>query len=238
MSKIKVRLCVFFVMGFMTFVLNAQAASSSYSDNFENDNYSGWTESITNGTGSFSVSDKNASKMAHVYHSGSGMHSLSKDFIYNTDDTLSFDMLAIAVYGGNNADSGCGVKISFLTPFNTILGYATFTNRTDDLSTNQNGVDQNQHNYNGLMSTYATFAGIEGTDPDISKINLSFFSWGETTMKSTFAGPHYYSGSANVWFDNVSIVSSTVPVPGTLGLFISGLLGLIVWIRPEIKPDF
>ena len=210
------------------FIAPSVYAATVFFDDFEDGNHDGWQTTTTGGIGSTGVQLHNSSQMAFVQHIGSGSHSLSHEFSYADDYMLAFDMQAVAVLSGGGSNvtlhAGSGVTVSFLNLFNVELGSISFVNTTNPESLGPDSflVDNNQHNYQALMSEYATAAELFTTDP-ISKINVSYWSW---------ASQHYYSASgftdrssATVWFDNVTV--SQVPIPAAVWLFGSGLIGLI-----------
>ena len=217
---------IFFCVSVIGLILYSptQAASFFY-DDFEDGDYSGWLLSTSGGSGSTNVQDHNDSLMAYVYHSGSLSHSLSYDFDYVAEGSLSFDIQAVAVKsgGGNNVTlhSGSGVTIDFLTIWNESLGAVSFTNvtNTSSLGTNSHYIDSDQHNFSAGLLDYAAYAGVEDLD-QIDKVNLSFWAWGSQYYYS--ASGYTDRSSASVWFDNVTI--STVPIPGGLWLLSTGLI--------------
>ena len=216
---------------FLVIVSSSASAALVFFDDFEDGNTLGWLETIVpgaGGSGSTGVEFHNESQMAYVYHRGSGSHSLSHDFSYLANDTLSFDMHAVANTGttatGGTLHSSTGVTISFLNFLNVSLGSISLVNATNPASLDANSIaiDSLQHNYSGLMSDFATIAGLDAGDP-ISKVSLEFFS----TAAYSWGGNIYPNGysSAKVWFDNVTV--SAVPVPAAAWLFGSGLIGLV-----------
>lgn len=197
-------------------------AVTIFVDDFEDGNTSGWLETATgNLIGSTGVESHNASLMAFAKDTGATSYSLSHDFSYVSDQTVSFAMHAIA-----NSNPCCGilhassgVTISFLDIFNSTIGSVTIANATDPSLTDIL-VDNLQHDYSASMGVFATQAGLNPTD-SISKINLSFFASADTSGNS--AGVAH--SSSTVWFDNVNV--NAVPVPAAAWLFGSGLLSLV-----------
>ena len=204
-------------------------AATVFFDDFEDGDHLGWLTTngnVGNGTGSTGVELHNTSMMAVVRHSGSGSYSLSHDFSYVPDQTLSFTMQAIAnsrtMTGGGILHSYSGVTISFLNVLNGTLGSVSIFNATDpgSFGPTTNLVDSAQHDYTALVSDYAVLAGLGATDP-IAKINLNFLASSEGYCNIGGCA----SSSSTVWFDNVHI--EAVPVPAAVWLFGSGLLGLV-----------
>lgn len=205
----------------LTSATSAKAATV-FLDNFEDGNALGWLETVIGNTlGSTGVESHNASLMAFAKDTGATSYSLSHDFSYVSDQTVSFTMQAIA-----NSNPCCGIlhassgiTISFLDIFNSTLGSVTIANATDP-SLIDILVDTAQHDYSASMAVFAAQAGLNPADP-ISKINLNFFASGNTFGNVSGVA---HSSSA-VWFDNVNV--NAVPVPAAAWLFGSGLLGLV-----------
>ena len=222
----KKKLLTGLVMGFLVLgIVGGANAATVFLDDFEDSDTSGWLES-TGGSGSIGVELHNSSQMAFAKHTGSGLHSLSLDFNYLPNERLAFDMHAVASKS-SKAPNGAyyhgrsGVTISFLNAFNIELGSAGLYRATNpgSLGPNDNLIDGVQHNYNALMSDYATLAGLGGTD-QISKISLNYSATGQTS----FWGE---ASSASVWFDNVTVSdTNAVPIPGAVWLLSSGLIAL------------
>ena len=207
-----------FVLGI---IIGGANAATVFLDDFEDGDTLGWNTTAS-GSGSTGVELFNDSQMAAVKHTGNGLHSLSFDFDYIPTDTLSFDMHAVA-YPNSASHARSGVTVSFLTSFNAELASASLMNTTnsDWLGTNDTLINNVQHHYNGLMSDYATLAGLDGTD-SISKIGLTYFAVAQTTG----SWGHLHS-NATVWFDNVTVSDSNpVPLPGAIWLLGSGLISL------------
>lgn len=221
------------IMGLLAFFLVAvspvASAAIAFSDNFEDGDHAGWLLSTTGGSGSTSVNLFNGSQMAFVGHTGNGSHALSHDFIYTPDQMLSFDMQVIATTSavglGSTSilHSKSGVTLSFLNVLNNSLGKISVVNATNPstLGASENLVDGLLHNYSGLLSEFASLAGLDNTAP-ITKFSLSFWATGSTSTLGT-------ASSSNVRFDNLNV--SSVPVPAAVWLFSSGLLGLTAVAR-------
>ena len=207
----------FWVLG----IVGGASAATVFLDDFDDGNSTGWLATAS-GNGSTSVESHNSSKMAAVKHTGNGLHSLSMDFSYLDNNTLSFDMHAVA-YSATSCDAWSGVKVSFLNSFNTTLGATKFirTTKSGSLGPNDYLIDNVQHNYTGSMSTYAALAGLDAAD-SISKLSLTYF----TNAQTAYFTNGYRHSSGTVWFDNVT-VNNAVPVPGAVWLLGSGLLGLV-----------
>lgn len=200
-------------------------------DSFEDGNIDGWQHTTIVGSrccnGSFGVEDHNGSLMAFVKHPGNGQDSLSMDFGYDPNASLSFDMHAVAnlgsTYTGGALHSMSGVKISFLNFLNASLGSLTVANATNPswIGAGNVPVDNAQHRYSGLLATYAAAAGL-GAGDAIAKVSLEFFA----TAQYSWGGNIYPNGAStgNVWFDNVQV--SAVPLPPAAWLLGSGIVGL------------
>ncbi len=222
--------------GMLGLLLSGTARSATvFFDDFEDGNHDGWlrtTVAGSGGSGQTGVESNNGSQMAFVKHQGKGQDSLSMDFGYLADATLSFDMQAVATlgyrYNGSALHSSSGVTISFLNFLNVPLGSITLINATSSglVGADDIAIDSAQHNYAAMMGDFATVAGLDNSDP-IDKISLAFFA----TADYSWGGNIYPNGrsSASVWFDNVTV--STVPVPAAVWLFGSGLLGLAARLR-------
>ncbi|MFT4585304.1 MAG: hypothetical protein ACI915_003037 [Gammaproteobacteria bacterium] len=195
------------------FINNAAA----FIDDFEDGNVDMWSTFVI-GSGSTGVEDNNGSLRAFVRHSGNGSHSLSKYFDFDAGRFLSFDMQVIAT-PANTVIAVGGVKISFLTLFNALLGRINYVHhRSGTIGANQIGVDETVNNFEGSLLDFAALAGLD-QNSGIAKFSLEVFAIAQTA----FIGG---SSSATVWFDSVS----TVPVPAAVWLFGSAL-GLIGWTR-------
>ena len=201
----------FVFLGVLASVPLVGAATIFFND-FEDGDHLGWLESTTGGSGSTGVELHNSSQMAFIQHTGNDFHSLSYDFSYAANQHLSFDMHTVAhsadvSTGGALVHAGSGVTLSFLDVFNTTLGSVSLTYRTDPASLGENSilVDTSQHNYDLLMSDYASQAGMDAADP-IVKVSLSFWAWGVTSF-------HGHASNATVWFDNVTISGEPVNTP-------------------------
>ena len=201
--KIVTRLViVFFVFG----MVGAANASTTFPDDFEDGNHDGWLVGSATGTGSTGVELHNSSKMAFATQTGSGTHSLSIDFNYVPDATLSFDMHAIALTAHEpgttaSAQANSGVMVSFLDSLNGELGYMRLINNTSgSYEAHDIAIDGLQHNYSALLSYYAVKAGLSDAYP-ISKVSLSYWSTGSNVYGA--------ESSSTVWFDNVDVC--TIP---------------------------
>jgi hypothetical protein len=205
-------------LGAFGLALSANAATVFY-DDFEDGDATGWLQIQVGGhVGSTGVESHNGSLMAFAKDSGASTWGLSHDFSYVSDQNMSFVMQATAIPNGTYQAVG-GVKITFLDLFNGTLGSFTIANATDSALTDIL-VDSAQHSYIASMGTFATQAGLNPA-ASISKINLTFFAQGQNDIYG------FSQSSANVWFDNVTISNGAVPLPATVWLFGSGLLGLI-----------
>lgn len=184
----------------------------------------GWLVGSTGGSGSTGVSLNNESQRAFVQHTGNGLHSLSIDFSYIPDQTLSFDIQAISTSrlvglgSQSRLHSRSGFTLSFLNLLNSSLGKVSVVNATNPstIGSSENLVDGLLHNYSASLSDFALLAGLDNTDP-ISKFSLSFWASGQTSSIHTVS-------AATVWIDNVNV--SAVPIPTAIWLFGSGLIGL------------
>ena len=201
-------------------------AATVFFDDFEDGDHLGWLVATTGGsgsTGSTRVESVNSSQVASVNHVGSGFHSLSRDFTYVLDQTLSFTMQATAktgvLTGGEILHSSGGITISFLNLFNSTLGSVFIANATNpgSLGPNSIPVDSGQHDYNASMAEFAAQAGLSDTDA-IAKINLKI----QASAESFEADDGLVRSSAKVWFDNVTI--SEVPVVPTTPVDLGGTI--------------
>jgi hypothetical protein len=187
---------------------------------FEDGSLDGWLEVTTGDSGSTGIAAHNGSEMAYAEHTGSYMHGLSRDYDYIPDNTLSFDMQAIANSGGRSTQAWAGVQVSFLDSFKSTLGSARLLNVTSGitLGDNDRGIDSTQHHYENTWADYASLAGLDPTDGNIDHISLLFYTEAQTNYP--FGNRSY----ATVWFDNVEV--EAVPIPSAFLLLGSGILGL------------
>ena len=220
------------VIGFFVFcIVGTSNAAITFPDDFEDGNHDGWLVGSATGTGSTGVESHNNSQMAFAKQTGSGTHSLSIDFNYDPEATLSFDMHAIAS-PSTNTEASSGVKVSFLNSFNSELGYMRLINNTTgSYGTYDISVDGLQHNYSALLSDWAAQAGLGISDP-ISKVSLGYWATAQSYNGASQTGyPHLYQSSASVWFDNVNVGSgSQIPAPGAIFLGSIGV-GFVGWLR-------
>ena len=171
----------------MLFILSSLAttpfayAAPVFFDDFEDGDHSGWLVTTTgNLLGSTGVELHNASQMAVVQDTGNSSWSLSRDFSYVPDQTLSFTMQAIAnpytTRGGLILNAASGITISFLNVLNSTLGSVTIANTNDPgfVDPGSSLVDTAQHDYSASVADFNTLAGLGSTDP-ISKMNLNYF---------------------------------------------------------------
>lgn len=209
----------------LIFVCSNANAATVFIDDFEDGNTDGWLLT-SNGSGSTGAQSYNGSQMAFVSHSGNGQHLLLMDFNYLGSNALSFDMLAVA-YPSGSANAMSGVEISFLTSMNTELGSTVLANSTTSswIGIHDLLIDDVQHHYAATMSDFAALAGLGATDP-ISKLSLTFF-----TQAQSYYSYGTHTSSATVWFDDVTIGASSMPVPAAVWLFGSGLLGFLGAVR-------
>ena len=210
-------------------------AATVFSDDFEDMNLDGWSQSNSGGTATFEVVERNGSNRAHVRHvsntSTGDQSSLSMTFEYTATDVVSFEMEALAFlgqFGGRIRHGLAGVEVSFLNTFNVPLGSAGLFNVTSDslLGPNDSSILSTQQSYSATMAEFAGLAGLDDTDP-IAKMSLSFLARGSFSFGGNIQ-PNVRSGG-DVWFDNVSV--SAVPIPAAAWLFGSGLLGMIGMAR-------
>ena len=212
-------------LGVMIIETTAHAATI-FLDDFEDGDASGWATSSA-GSGSTGVVFNNESMRAFASQVGTGSTALSRDFDYGSDLLLSFDMQVIANTGispvGGLLNASGGVTVSFLSQFNVGLGSVTFAHSTSgSVPTDWLFIDETINNFSGSMLEFAGLAGLDDSS-GISILSLDFFS--------TAATSPYGDASSNsiVYFDNVSISTSTptIPIPAAIWLFGSGLIGLI-----------
>ena len=228
MSK---RILTGLIIGLFVFcIAETTNAAITFPETFEDGNADGWLVGSATGTGSTGVELHNESQMAFAKQTGNGTHSLSIDFSYEADATLSFDMHAIAS-PSTNTQANSGVVVSFLNAFNTSLGYMRLINNTSgSYGTYDIAVDGQQHNFSALLSDWALQAGLGASDP-ISKVSLSYFATAQSYNGYSQTGyPHLYQSSASVWFDNVNATVNPIPAPGALILGSLGA-GLVGWLR-------
>ncbi len=208
---------------------SAQAATIFY-DGFEDMNLDGWNQSNSGGSALFEIVERNGSNRAHLRHvsntSTGDRSSLSMTFDYTATDLVSFEMEALAFlgqYGGRIRHGLAGVEVSFLNTFNVPLGSAGLYNVTSDslLGPNDHSILNTQQSFSSTMAEFAELAGLGGTDP-IAGMSLSFLAQGSFSFGGNIY-PNVRSGG-DVWVDNVDIES--VPVPASLWLFVSGIVGL------------
>ena len=223
----KMKIVTGLVIGFLLFGM--VGAANAAIDDFEDGNHDGWLVGFAIGNGSTGVEEHNSSQMAFIKQTGSGNHSLSIDFPYVLDDTLSFDMHAIALSvkaGTMTLQASSGAKVAFLNAFNTELGSMTLLNYTLGIyGPHDIPVDDLQHNYKALMSDWAAQAGLGAMDP-ISKVSLSY--WGAGSSRYDVASGSTRHSLGTVWFDNVNV--NPVPAPGAIMLGSIGI-GLVSWLR-------
>ena len=218
------------VMGFFIFsMLGAANATTIFVDDFEDGDALDWNATVS-GNGSTGVEEHNDTMMAFAYQRGSIQHSLSHDFDYSDNAELSFDMHAVAYTNtifGTIYNSSSGVKLSFLDSMNSPIDSVALIYATDAswLDENDSPVDNTEHTYSNLMKDYAALAKIEDTD-SISTLSILFFAEGSEHNNS-------YESNSTVWFDNVTVTTNAVPVPGAIWLFSSGLIALGVFRKKK-----
>ena len=165
--------------------------------------------------------------MAFAHQSGSGTHSLSFDFSYVPDATLSFDMHAVAYPYSTYLHATSGVEVAFLNSFNSELGFARLINTSESIGPHEVLINDQQHSYSNSLSDYVTLAGLSAADP-ISKVSLIYFATANTYGNVSGV----VRSSATVWFDNVNVSNiSPVPAPGAIILGILGLGAVGVKLR-------
>lgn len=208
-------------------------AATVFTDNFEDLNLDGWTQSSSGGVATFDVVERNASNRAHVRHvstTGTGdQSSFSMTFDYDPTDLVSFEMEALAFlgqYGGRITHGLAGVEVSFLNTFNVPLGSAGLFNVTSTglLGPNDYSILNTQQSYSSSMAEFAGLSGLGDTDP-IAKISFSFMALGYYSFGGNIQ-PNIRSGG-DVWVDNFTVTPSAVPVPAAIWLLGSGLIGLV-----------
>lgn len=207
-------------------ILSTQNASATsiYLDDFEDLNHNDWD--VTGG-GVTGVKFVNESNWAYAYNAHGGKLSLSEEFEYQHNYTLSFEMQALARAGrgnyGETFHSASGVTISFENKFNVTLGEVSFVYATSSslLTYNSYAISNTPDTFEALMSEWADIALVSQQN-DISSIAIEFWAKGHGAQV-----PRGYAGPAEVRFDNVSIASESltepVPLPAAVWLFISAL---------------
>ena len=199
-------------------------SATVFFDDFEDGDASGWSISSA-GSGSTGVVLNNESMRAFANQVGTGSHALSQDFGYESDFFLSFDMQVIAntafsPVGGTLHASG-GVTVSFLSQFNVALGSVTFAHDTSgSVPSDWFFIDETINNFSGSMLEFAQLVGLDDSS-GISILSLEFFTSASTSPYGDA------SSDSTVYFDNVSISTSAIPIPAAVWLFGSGLIGLI-----------
>ena len=219
---------------------NAATVALPFTDDFESglDTTTVWTkdENVLNGGFNLvGVTHNNGSDMAHLQQFGDEFVSLSIDTTYYAAAPVSFRMEANAdtvIPNTNpiNSDpvseptlySASGVNIIFLDSLSNEVGTYTITNDTFPVvgppPANVLYVGSSPQNYGNTMGGFATLAGINPADPAIVKFQLEFFALAQSDPANNSR-----RSSSSVFFDDVKVV----PVPASIWLLGSGLLGLI-----------
>jgi len=208
----------------------ATYASYTFTDNFEDGDANGWFETAT-GSGSTGVIDNNGSLKGYTNTPNLGYRSLSQDFAYAVDSTLSFEMQVIAtpgirltIGGASTTHGSGGAKISFLNSFNGLLGDPVyFMHRTDGvMPPAYAGVfqDETLNFFSASLTDYTALAGLDSSS-NIAKFSLEFFA----SSGGGGGGTGTSLATASTWFDNVNV--APVPLPGAVWMFGAGLLGLL-----------
>lgn len=215
------------LLGFLMFCLVGVAnAATVFLDDFEDLNPDGWSVTGGGSTGTIFV---NGSNMAYASNSQSGSLSLSREFTYESNYVLSFDMQTLANTGSTNdrrtTHAASGITISFENSFNQKLGEVSFVYATSAtlLPSNAYIISNTLDSFEASMSDWANIAMVDPV-ATIADIELEFWSIGRTRDV-----PLGSSASATIYFDNIQIES--VPIPGTFWLIGSGLLGLVGYRR-------
>lgn len=209
-------------------VAGANAATVFY-DDFEDQNHDGW---YITGSGSTGVTFINESYMAYASNSQSGSLSLSREFDYEQNSLLSFDIQALASTGSTNDGStthaASGFTISLENSFNISLGEVTFAYATSStlLPSNAYTIGNTIDTFEAPMSDWADLALVDPMST-IANIELEFWTIGRHADL-----PRGRAAIATIYFDNVEI--SAVPIPGALWLFGSGIIGIVA-IRRKSK---
>ncbi len=202
----------------LSFFAQIQAATV-FLDDFEDGDHIGWN--VTAGGGSNGIEFVNESNWAFGHNNRSGKHSLSREFDYQPNSVLSFDMQALASTGATNfrqtTHAAGGITISFENRFNVTLGDVSFVFATSDslLPSNAFKIDNTPDSFEAQMFEWADLALVDPAS-DISDISLEFWARGHTAQI-----PQGRAASAHIRFDNVII--SPVPIPGAVWLFVSAL---------------
>lgn len=205
-------------------IVGGSNAATIFLDDFEDGTTTGWLATNSGGGGSNGVEFVNESNWAFVYKPRSGKDSLSREFAYQPDYVLSFDMQALAnggsTNGGNPTHAASGVTISFESKFNVTLGEVSFGFATSDslLPSNAFAVSNTPDSYEARLSEWADLAKVDPMT-DIADIALEFWAIGRTANI-----PRGSAATARVRFDNVQF--QVVPVPAAAWLLGSGLIGL------------
>lgn len=199
-------------------VVEGANAAVVFLDDFEDGTTTGWLATSTGGGGSDGVEYVNESNRAFVYNRQFGKRSLSREFTYQPDYLLSFDMQALANTGSTNdgrtTHAASGVTISFESGLNLLLGEVSFCFATDGslLPSNAFAVSNTSESYKNTFSYWADLAMVDPAD-DIADIDLEFWAIGRTAQV-----PRGSAAIAHVRFDNVMVV----PEPATLLLLVLG----------------
>jgi len=219
------RTCIFMaiLISIVMSLTAIDANASIFYDDFEDGDTAGWLVTSTGSGGSHGVETFNESNWAYIYNYRSGKYSLSREFTYEPDNVLSFDMQPLASTGrgnyGETMHAISGVTVSFESGFNLTLGSVSFCYATSSSMLPSNGyqVSNTPDTYEASFSDWAALANVDPSE-DIAGLQLEFFTIGHTAQI-----PKGTAATARVRFDNVN----AVPEPATLSLLAFGGLALL-----------
>jgi hypothetical protein len=201
---------------FVTAISASHANAALFYDDFEDGNTVGWSYSNTSGTGDSGVSLNGGvegdpeNNVAWDSQVAAGKTALTRDFDFDSNAPIMFDMQARANQGGSGTQGYSGVTITFLDSLNLQLGQFGWHYGTDGTG---NLTDQNWHSYSATMAQLTTQAGTNLNDP--AKMSVSFWSEAQTGYRA--------QSYASVYFDNVNVT----PEPASLSLLTLGGIALL-----------